>query len=627
MIIWAQDIKKIKAEGELQAKYAVGELNSGNCFQLIVFQRKNCIFDENIIYMRKLNCLIISLILITCAMSCQNEPQQKSDEKTVYLENYINSNEDIMPAIRAALETCRSEKATALVLPEGHFVVKPDFAYEKYCYVSNNDEGLKRIAFDLEGIENLEIKGNDTHLDFVGFIVPFYVGEADDITVSGISIDYTTPFHSEGEIMAVTEKYVDLRFDTVEFPYQIRNGCLYFDNKPTGYPECNNLLEFDKTRREPAYYANDYWVGGTEMCEQLPDGNVRVFHEGLKGTVGNVFVFGCGHRLVPGFIISDSKNVLIHDVNVYHTGGMAFVAQRSENIELNKVNVTCPPNKNRIVSATADATHFSNCSGYIRLIDCVFENQKDDATNIHGIYAMISEIEKPNQIVVKYVHGQQFGFNFIRPQMNLEIVDNESLITNCSRQVESVEVLNKEYTRVVLTEDLPEDVKVKYVVAQTDAYPDVLLKGCTIRCNRARGILLGSRGKIVIDSNYFHSAGASILFEGDGSYWYEQGGVRDVEICRNVFENGNYGSSGWGSACIAVGTGLWNDRETSRYHRNLKIHDNVFRVFDPRILNLYCVDSVDFQNNTIEMTNDYIYNRQETRRFVYENCDGVRIEE
>ena len=62
-------------------------------------------------------------------------------------------------------------------------------------------------------------------------------------------------------------------------------------------------------------------------------------------------------------------------------------------------------------------------------------------------------------------------------------------------------------------------------------------------------------------------------------------------------------------------------------HRNLKIHDNVFRVFDPRILNLYCVDGVDFQNNTIEMTNDYIYNRQETRRFVYENCDGVRIEE
>ena len=197
------------------------------------------------------------------------------------------------------------------------------------------------------------------------------------------------------------------------------------------------------------------------------------------------------------------------------------------------------------------------------------------------------------------------------------------LVTECLY----CKLVKKECTRVVLTEDLPEDVKVKYVVAQTDAYPDVLLKGCTIRCNRARGILLGSRGKIVIDSNYFHSAGASILFEGDGSYWYEQGGVRDVEICRNVFENGNYGSSGWGSACIAVGTGLWNDRETSRYHRNLKIHDNVFRVFDPRILNLYCVDGIDFQNNTIEMTNDYIYNRQETRRFVYENCDGVRIEE
>lgn len=573
---------------------------------------------------------LVLLLSISCLCSCQvKQNRSASDPAVVLLSDYLtNANaEDIMPAIRAALEDCKTQKASVLVLPEGRFTVKRDFAYERYCYVSNNDEGLKRIAFDLSGFKDFEIKGNDTHLDFVGFTVPFYIGEANGIEISGLSIDYTTPFHSEGEVVGVTDKYVDLRFDTEEFPYQIRYGCLYFDNKPTGYASYDNLLEFDKARREPAYYATDYWMGGTERCEQLADGVVRMFREGLKATVGNIFVFGNAHRLVPGFIITDSENVTVHDVNVYHTGGMAFLAQRSGNIELNRVNVTCPPDKNRIVSATADATHFSNCYGYVRLIDCLFENQKDDATNIHGIYAMISSIEKPNQVVVRYVHRQQYGFNFIRPDMNLEIVDNESLVRDCIRQVAKVEVLNKEYSRVTFTEDLPESIKEKYVVAQVDGYPEVLLKGCTIRNNRARGILLGSRGKTVIDSNYFHSAGASILFEGDGSFWYEQGGVDGVEITRNVFENGNYGSAGWGSACIAVGTGIWGGLEESRYHHNLMIHDNIFRVFDPRILNLYCVDGVSFHDNVIEMTKDYLYDRQEVRPFVIENCDNVEIVE
>ena len=510
-------------------------------------------------------------------------------------------------------------------MPEGRYTVKGDFAYERYCYVSNNDEGLKRIAFDLSGCHDLEIRGENTHLDFVGYTVPFLIADAENITISGISIDYTTPFHSEAEITAVTPDHFDVRFDIDEFPYDIRNGCLYFDNKPTGSEAFNLLLEFDKEKREPAYHAWDYWVNGTERCEQLPNGDVRILREGIQATVGNVMVFGCNHRLVPGFIISDSKNITIHDVDVYHTGGMAFIAQRSENLELNRIRVTPPPYRHRIVSATADATHFSNCGGYIRMIDCVFENQKDDATNIHGIYAMISEIVSPRTVVVQYVHEAQRGFNFIRKGMNVEIVNNASLVTLGQRQVASYEVLNKEYTRVTFTEDLPEGTLTKYVIAQVDSYPEVLIKGCTIRSNRARGILLGSRAKMTIDSNYFHAAGAAILLEGDGSYWYEQSGVRDLEISRNTFDNCNYGSPGWGRACIAVGTGLWEDRATSRYHHNVDIHDNIFCTFDPRILNFYCTEGVRFVDNRIETTDDYPAANSNASPFIYDDCDDVEI--
>ena len=111
---------------------------------------------------------------------------------------------------------------------------------------------------------------------------------------------------------------------------------------------------------------------------------------------------------------------------------------------------------------------------------------------------------------------------------------------------------------MTFTEPLPEGVKKRHLVAADEEYPDVLIKGCRMRGNRARGLLLGSRGRTVIEDCYFHIAGAAILFEGDGNFWYEQSGVRDVTIRNNIFENGNYGSLNWGNACIAVGSGIPN---------------------------------------------------------------------
>lgn len=579
---------------------------------------------------------IIILLLGLSQISCQHQnnasdsltQDTRTSKHEIYVQDYLPSDtiDDLMPYLRMALDDCKSKQYASLILPEGRYQVKGDYAYERYCFVSNNDEGLKRIAFDLTDFQNIDIVGQNTRLDFVGYIVPFLISKASHITVSGISVDYTTPFHSEALVTNVTDHYFDVRFDPNEFPYNIQNGCLYFNNKPTGSESFNLLLEFDSRLKEPAYKACDNWVDGTERCEELDNGDVRIFREGMHASVGNVMVFGCNHRLVPGFIISDSKDVTIHDVNVYHTGGMAFIAQRSQDIELNHVIVTPAPDRHRIVSATADATHFSNCSGTIRLIDCLFENQKDDATNIHGIYAMIEKIESPNTIIVKYVHEAQHGFNYLQKDMNVEVVDNASLVTTCHRQVQACEVLNDQLTRVTFTEALPEEVKERFVIAQVDEYPEVLIQGCTFRSNRARGLLIGSRGKVVIADNLFHIPGAAILFEGDGSYWYEQSGVRDVEICGNTFQDCNYGCHGWGNACIAVGTGLWEHRDSSRYHHDIRIHDNIFNYCNPRILSLYCVDGLDFRNNTLNYSDQYIFDTTGVEMFKYQDCDGITID-
>ena len=260
------------------------------------------------------------------------------------------------------------------------------------------------------------------------------------------------------------------------------------------------------------------------------------------------------------------------------------------------------------------------------MIDCLFENQKDVATNIHGLYMAVERVEAPDRALLRWCNSGQYGVDFLREGMEVELVDNRTVAAYARRTVKSVRRLNSVYTEVTFTEPLPDGTAPKHVVAADEGYPDVEIRGCRMRGNRARGLLLGSRGRIVVEDNYFHIAGAAILFEGDANYWFEQSGVRDVLIRGNLFENGNYGSPSWGAACIAVGSGI-PDRTGARYHRNILVEGNTFRVSDPRIVHIYSVDGFRFtRDNVIEHTDEYPCAQEEAEAFVVDQCDRVEIE-
>jgi hypothetical protein len=547
-----------------------------------------------------------------------------------------NDRSDATPAVRAALDKCRATRASKLVFPPGRYDFWPELAQEKYCYISNNDEGLKRIVFPLLDTENLEIDGQGAQFIFHGFVVPFVLENARNITLKNFSIDWARTFHSEGKILAVATNGVDVEFSEA-FPFTTRNGVLQFtDGKPDGAPQTTvkgatveypygSLLEFDAVKRETAYMAHDYWARGGLAVQPLGGRKVRLLMPNLKATPGNILVFGAANRDVPAFTITESAGVTLNAINLYHCGGMGVIAQRSRDIELDHVQVTPAPGSGRVVSLTADATHFVNCAGKLTLRDCLFENQKDDATNIHGIYVRVIQRLAPDAVLVRLVHPQQAGFDFIKPGMKLELVHGPSIVTYGEGVAKSVERLNKEFSRVTFAAPLPAELVPGDSLASVEAYPEVRLERCTIRNNRARGILLGSRAKMVIEDNLFHTPGAAILFEGDARFWYEQAGVRDVVIRKNRFINCNYGV--WGNACIQVGSGIEkNCRATSRYNRGIVIEDNLFRGFDPRLLNLYCVDGLTFRNNKIEKTTDYVAKDPAAQPFIVTDSDRVNIQ-
>ena len=564
------------------------------------------------------------LVLVLVVSACS------SPESTIYLKDYLDgsSAEDAMPAIRAALADCALKKASTLVLPGDTLFIKPAQAFEEYQYISNNDPSMKRIAFQLQDVKDFTIDGNGTILMFSGHISPFNLERCSGITVKDMTIDFKRAFVSEGKITAVGKGFFE-----VEFPeyYNItfREGNLVFrDENNETYPY-SNLLEFDPVRKEVAYHVHDYWIWTeSSQAEQVGPGRYRFHRDDYgDGTVGNVMAFGASYRNNPAFTLLDCDGFNLVDVKLYNCCGMGVIAQSSKDIELLRMDVEPAPGSDRVISISADATHFVNCKGYIRMIDCIFRGQKDDATNVHGWYMAVDKVLAQDKLLLRWRNSGQYGVEFIKPGMTLELVDSQTMETYSRMKVKEVNYLNCEYAEVTFDGILADKTQPGDVVAEEDCYPDVLISGCYIGNNRARGLLIGSRGKVVIEKNTFHSPGTAILFEGDGRYWYEQSGVRDVVIRDNVFDNCMYGSATWGSAVIAVGSGI-PDKEHSRYHKNILVENNVFKGFDNRIVNLYCVDGFTFRNNKIEFSDaDYPAFGKPEDRFIFKNCDNVKVEE
>jgi len=538
-------------------------------------------------------------------------------------------------AVRKAIQACQAQGAKRLVLPKGRYDFYAEFATEMYFFISNNDEGLKRVAFPLVEMQDLVIDGQGSEFYFHGFINPFILDRSHKITLENFSIDFSRPFHSEAIILGYDAEGMDVEIRE-GFPYKVHRGTLLFtggqeeDGPLTTVSQgeiygSSHMLEFDTEKRETAYLANDFYFSPVNgyPAKKLDGRKVRIRVPELEGVPGNTMVFGPNHRNFPGFVVSDCADVLFRNVTIHHAGGMGILGQRTHNVTVDHCKVT--PSHERMVSTTADATHFVNCTGKIVLTHNLFENQKDDATNIHGIYVQMAERTGSDEVIVKLKHHQQHGFELLRPGDQVELVHGRSMMTYATTTVKEADRLNKECTKLVLSSPLPDEFRPGDVLAEVLDSPRVIIAHNIIRNNRARGLLINCRGKTVVENNYFHTPGAAILFAGDSTYWLEQGGVRDCVIRNNTFDNCLFGV--WGKAIIDFTAGIREDKEISRYDRNVRIIGNPFRVFDQStLLNAYCVDGLNWSDNSVQKTSAYPSREVELAPFVVNFCDNVSID-
>ncbi len=543
----------------------------------------------------------------------------------------ITPGKDATLALNELIASVKGRSDVTLSFPKGRYLFYPENALEEHRAVSNHDNSLKRMAFPLFGHKGLTISGNGSDFVFHGRMSPVVVKGAEKITLQDFTINWARSFHDEYEVVArdVEKSTVRLKADPERYPYKIKHGQLFSQNYDWEDKMGSNIFFDPKTRapiyNTPAHYVN-FWTPHEARAagKNLIDLKAKFRKE--PPPIGSVLITYGTHptsRLSQAIHLSNSKDIVLKDITIYEAGGMGVIAERTENIHLDGIKVTSLDD--RLVSTRADATHFIGCKGLIKMENCLFEHMLDDATNVHGAYVKVVEPLGKNQLLCEISHFQQWGFTFAGEGDRVALLSRETILPFHETKVTSVKKLNER--RFILTVDqLPENLPdTPLSVENLTWYPDFIMRNNIVRENRARSILITTKGKVLIENNSFSSQMHGILIEGDNKYWYESGAVKDIIIRNNTFVNSSFGHTD--NYPLFIAPMLTKDQRLGEghYHRNIRFTGNTLKSFNGLLAHATSVSGLEISNNTVEFSTDYPAVREKPT-FDLHYCDAVRVQ-
>ena len=530
------------------------------------------------------------------------------------------------------------EDGDTLLLEGGTYHFYPDGAYRKECYVSNNDSGEKPIALPVLNKKNITVDGGGAELIFHGMMMPILCEASENITLKNLSIDYSTPFYAQAKILSASPQGILIQFDGKEFNCRVQHGNLCFYSPCDGWEietERTLALEFDK-EGHPSPYSKVYFsYTGKEVdhgfqtslyqniIPEQQDENL-IFMRGSIGerhSAGNYLIMTYAGRKCPGILITDSKDVSLEHINLYHTAAMGIIAQKTENVSLKRILAEPRKDSGRFLSTTADATHFVNCRGKISLEHCKFVQMMDDAANIHGIYHLYTEKHADGSLKLNIGHPQQEGIQIYRKGDSVAVIDGERNETKTVGTVLDAQLISPTEIRLKLDCDVPPP-STNWITENLSTAPEAHFFGCESGYNRPRGFLISTAGKVLVEKCKFYNMSSGIQLSGEAKGWYESGRVTDVEIRDCDFHNSAYA----GGVAIKCKPSLWCTDTV--FNRKIAIENNVFTQSTRRICAIESCEDVIFRNNTFHLASDLprhaMHGEDGT---TFENCTHLTKEE
>ena len=541
-----------------------------------------------------------------------------------------NSRRNAVAGVQKALEACRRAENALLVFPKGRYDFWPQHAREKVYYESNSyDNNPKTCAILIENFKGLTIDCSNSEFVFHGRMQPFTVERCERVTIRNVTIDWDIPLTAQGEVVETGDDYIDLRINTFESPYVIEDGKIAFVGE--GWKSrWWGSIEFEaQTHLIPPGGGDGCMRGNRDYrAEELKRGLVRLHNAtGRKPARGNFLVMRHSSRDHAGIFLLHSKDLVLRNIDMFHCGGLGVLAQFSENVHLDRCHVRPNPAKGRYLSGHDDGAQISNCRGMVRIENCEFAALMDDPINVHGTSVRIIRKTASNQLLCRFMHSMSAGMQWGRKGDNIAFIENENMHTFAHGTVHAFRLLSTTDFELTLDAPVPEGLEEGDAIENLTWSPDVEIRNCKFGSCRARGLLVTTPGRVVIEGNVFESSGSAILISGDANGWYESGAVRDMLSRGNTFK----------APCM---TNMYQfcdgiisifpiipapEKAPEPFHRNIRIEENVFHAFDYPVLYAKSVKGLTFSNNHIVRSTRYQPYHRRKHMLNLEYCQHVKV--
>lgn len=525
---------------------------------------------------------------------------------------FLHGESNVSPVLASAVQSVAVTDRN-LYFPAGEYHFYPEGCSGKYCYFSNNDEGIKTIAFLLDGKEDFTLRGNNARLIFHGRISPLCAFHCKNLAIEGLTIDFEDSFVSDADLIYREKGIAWFRFSG---KHSFKNGRLVF----TGdfYDNLNGILHFygyDTERRELIY----------NMRSVTMQNDGLLYKDGLIGLEDcftdfstNAFVVKHELRFCPAMVFDDCESIRIKNVTIHHAAGMGILVQKSENCFMENVSVIpC----NRRVSVSDDALHITDCRGKIKIENCKLSGTLDDSINVHGVFRKLkSRIPGGKMYYLEAGHYQQQGVFNVRKGDTLELFDRKNGKPAARLPVKNVTPINKAFIKIDIDESLlPENFTQGDPTLILESMADLEVRNSNCSTLSGRGVLASGLNSVKICNNHFHTSGAGVFISGDYSFWYESGPVRECVIENNVFDNCNYQQKTATQEPLAVFPELPKLEENYFYHGKIHVKNNHFISAERSLVSIMSAEEAIVTDNSFTEDDTYIFRRNPNAGYCFTN--------